>query len=315
MIVFSAAHMKQNCHIYLAEDNGSHLFCLTGKSGLVWCQGPVLSPDKSQITFFAVPLPQLENRFHVIKVDGTGLSPLPFEPAPNKIIAWLHDGRLFYLSERKYWTANLDGSSQRHEAYLDGFLVMDVSLDGRQAVVTKGAGIQKQIYIADLDGCKVRPLFTDGDDERGGILYPVALSPDGEVIACVGGYENEIWVVNIDGSNGRMLAEADYFWLRFNWSPGGKQIAFVRSLDHGGPDETHGAIYIASLDSREQRRVVEVYRPGGKWCWSADGWSIFYTTFLGDRLQVFSTDMQGRNRKLLDGRELGFDEIYDLLAE
>lgn len=315
MIVFSAGYKLLNCQIYLDDDDGNNLFCVTGSSGLEWCQGPILSPDRRHLAFYSVSLPMLMQKYYIIGIDGSNLHPLPVALSANMIYSWLPDGKLFFISERKYWTAYPDGSNRQHEAFLDGYTVMGISSDGHQAVITKGKGIQKQIFVADLEGHKIRSLFTRGTDMgQMPILYPVAWSPDSQKIACVGGYEDEIWVLNEDGSHSHMVAEADYFWLRFNWSPDSKHIAFVKHLDNGGPTGIHGGICIAGLDSVEQRFIADVYKPGGKWCWSRDGKHIVYTTFLNNSLQIHSTDMQGCNRKLLDVGELGFDEIYDLVT-
>ena len=315
MIVFSAGLKLRNCQIYVSDDDGDNLFCVTGSSDLEWCQGPILSPDRKHLAFYSVSLPNLTQNHHIINLDGSNLHPLPVVLSTNMIYSWLPNGKLFFISERKYWTAYPDGSNKQHETFLDGYTVMGISSDGHLAVITKGKGIQKQIFVADLEGRTIRSLFTYGTDMgQTPILYPVALSPDNQKIACVGGREDEIWVVNVDGSNSHMVAEADYFWLQFNWSPDSKHIVFVKHLDNDDPMGVHGGIHIVGLDSLEQRFIADVYKPGGKWCWSRDGKRIVYTTLLSDSLQIRSTDMQGLNRRIQDVGELGFDDIYDLVT-
>ena len=115
---------------------------------------------------------------------------------------------------------------------------------------------------------EMRPLFTKGTEIEQW-LVPHSWSPDGLSIACIGGNEDELWIVSKDGKNYRKVAEPGYFWHHFEWSPESKHIAFETS--DGLPWGKEKEIYIVDLETDEQQHLVDIIHPGGLGAWTANG--------------------------------------------
>lgn len=99
-------------------------------------------------------------------------------------------------------------------------------------------------------------------------------SPDGTEIALVSDRDgdDEILVMDSDGSNVRQLTSNAEDDTDPAWAPDGSKIAFDRG-------ETDVSIWVMDGDGSGARRIVEGIRPA----WSPDGESLaFYRSFVGD---------------------------------
>ena len=146
---------------------------------------------------------------------------------------WSPDGRaiLFSLTGKgPNWsldTVSPDGSHLTKIATLSGNADPQWSPDGRQIAFEKNGGI----YTVNADGTGLRLLVARG----GGPSW----SPDGTRLIYStlqpgeGGGRTQLWVINADGSQNRLLYRAACCLARI-WSPDGKQIAFLP--DHGRTD-------------------------------------------------------------------------------
>jgi Tol biopolymer transport system component len=118
----------------------------------------------------------------------------------------------------------------------------------------------------------------------------------------------ELWIVNSDGSNGRKLADADAgHGYAANWSPDGKQIAFVvranpeDSRADQSSDSLISNIYLVDVESGALTQITHlengrVETPS----WSPDGNTLAFNMVINDRMNVRIADLKtGEIRSLI----------------
>jgi len=180
------------------------------------------------------------------------------------------------------WTVGTDGTdpkripippeAQNHITNLSSW-----SADGR----TFAADNVLHISLVDAETGAVTPL---GDGEQ------AALSPDGTQVAFnlydSSIIDNQIWIMDIDGSNRRVIAQHDADDAEPVWSPDGKYIAFssrrahfdLVSRDHSLPeargrqyrsDAAFSAIYVARADGSEVTLLTPIPSGVEAWEWDA----------------------------------------------
>ena len=135
----------------------------------------------------------------------------------------------------------------------------------------QGGGVG-DIYLMDPDGSnKVNltrhPLSHDS--------HPV-FSPTGEQILFVSDREvirGDLYLMDADGSNMRKIFKTLARRNHPTWSPDGKRIAYARPNDH--------AIYIATIEGKEETPLAQVGKNGGDPDWSPDGTEIVFVSSVG----------------------------------
>ena len=160
---------------------------------------------------------------------------------------------------------------------------------------------EAQIDLATLAG---RIVFDDGQDiwsmnangtdpsrltDEPWMEFDPTLSPDGRVIVYRSEPEEypQLWVMNVDGSDQRMLAAEGGFP---SWSPDGSELAFAAP---GGPTG-QSWIGIMQPDGSGTRRV-----PGTDYgeypSWSPDGKHIVFTSAHTGGRRMYVVDVDGSN--------------------
>lgn len=170
----------------------------------------------------------------VMNTNGSGLQQLTVNGANDVNPVWSPDGsQIAFQSYRdgqaEVYVMSANGSNQRrltaHGNY-DGETTW--SPDGSRLAFTSARTGTPYIYVMNSDGTGVTKLSNQPS------VYP-AWSPDGSQIAYSGDQDGdgwlELWLMNTDGSNQRMLYDPPFHveqdaWAR-GWSPDGREITFT----------------------------------------------------------------------------------------
>jgi len=110
-----------------------------------------------------------------------------------------------------------------------------------------------------------------------GILaYGVSFSPDGRWVCYVSYPEGDLWRSRVDGTEKLQMTSAPFFTLSPQWSPDGKQIAFVGSV----PGKVQ-QIYLVPAEGGTPQELPVATLNAGWISWSPDGNTIFFSDASG----------------------------------
>lgn len=112
------------------------------------------------------------------------------------------------------------------------------------------------------------------------------IRPDGEAVAYVrmsfdimtDRAKSAIWLVDMRSGSQRPLASGAGAHSSPRWSPDGKRLAYVSTVDGGRPQ-----LYVYWLDSGATARLAELTHPPTSLAWSPDGGAIAFTMFAPDQ--------------------------------
>ena len=248
-IAFASAR-HGTAQIYVMNPDGSNVTRLTHPPGVAW--SPRFSPDGRRIVFFAHSARNAKTQIAMMSSDGSGethLTDLPgyygeelgFTRAGSKIAFVSCDREISGSCETEgIYLMNTDGSNLTHLADLPphGFFAT-IRSDGRKIAFTR-FDHDMQISAMDMDGLNVVNLI-----ERG---FTKAFSPEGGKIVFESLKDNEIYVMNADGSNPSRLTNLPGNSPAF--SPDGRKIVFISPAD--GPHQ----IYIMDADGSNVTRLT-----------------------------------------------------------
>lgn len=213
---------------------------------------------------------------------------------------WLYDN---YLVDLKSGTAeNLTGVDRVsfHNSGLF-FWPNDPTRLGFQALIDG----QSRPFSMDRDGRNKVDLSSG----TSGFAYGFGASPDGRRIAYHKDYQ--VYIANPDGSNPIHVVTGKPFNFAPKWSPDSRHVLFVAGEHYN----CHP--HIASADGTGLRQIgdrngyrgvvefldVDDFHGGSSDIpvWSNDGQSVFFTSLVGESVELFRTSLDGKAERLTEG--------------
>ncbi len=221
---------------------------------------PKFSPDGSQIVFVS----ERDGPAHIYIMDADGSNQIALTDTKEADAApsFSPDGsRIVFGRRRKIFVMNSDGSHQRQltTGIWDGG--PSFSPDGKKIV------FQTTIYDSVNSTAKVQMCIVGADGSEPDCVQPVnkkeiwnpSFSPDGQKVTFISysdrPYEGEIYTMDVDGSNVKLLTRTGGFKQNPQFTPDGSHIMFLEV----GPGGRQGEIKIINADGSQLQTVVKVY--------------------------------------------------------
>jgi Tol biopolymer transport system component/DNA-binding winged helix-turn-helix (wHTH) protein len=229
---------------------------------------PTWSPDGKQIAFIS----NRDGKASLFVMDADGANPRRLTDDALARLSWSPDGRWIVFATTRAGNADLcvinaDGSQLTqltHNPENEGFPVW--SPDGKKILYNNDRDGVAQLYAMNTNGSGVTRISHSAEHE-----WQQDWSPDGQQIVFTRsrhrGVQRDIWLMNADGSNPRLLASApgNDELLFPCFSPDGQRIAFHRRV--ASPLQTD--VWMMNADGSRQTRLT--YLGGGVPAWSPDG--------------------------------------------
>ncbi len=318
MLILTSLHTGGRPGIYAAEDDGSAFRCVTAGYRLSAYQRLRLSPDRTRLLFHAIPPGQERGQFFVWPLGTDKLGVYREEEGPYPYdIRWLTDETLLCVRKDALWIANLVTAGRTNVDLGGAFVVLDVAPGGSRLLMVKSPPNDGSIYVGDIAREQVREIVRGEDFERThAVCYPVAWSPDGQAVACVGGIEDEVWLIDADGGHPRKIADTDYFWREIRWSPDGGQIAYTRTLDAGGPAADVAGVFVKDLATGEESQALTLRHSetgSDRWGWTADGLGMIHAKGGPEGVSLLRANLQTGVTVELVSHAAGLADVGELV--
>ena len=285
-----------NPEIYVMNGDGSEQTRLTMNNALD--ERPRWSPDRKWVAFVSEESGDMEiNRLRVASEEASPQR-LTHSPGHDYLHWWSPDGsRIAFISERtgrpEIFTIGADGSKtsitqitsgDATNLGLDGW-----SADGRWlAFEPSGEGEASGILARNPDGVNLVRLTSFRD-------YDARWSPDNRNIVFTSERDGnqEIYVMNSDGSSQTRLTHNDSPDYTPSWSPDGSKLTFVSERD-GNPE-----VYLMGADGAGVSRYTTNDAVDESPVWSPDGKKIAFVSYIYGTGEIFVMDAAGRNQTRL----------------
>ena len=200
------------------------------------------------------------------------------EPFPQTLY-WCGDDWLLCNTSLGIWAMRRDGNAYQRLPFFDPFTLIDVANDARHVLLSPPPSpIIGDIFVGDVQQRSVTHTLRGVNFEQADeIVHPVSWSPDSRLIACLGAYEQEVWLVNRDGTAPHHFMRVDYHQASaFAWAPNGLAIAAFRGLDGGGPSALKVGVFVKAIQTGEEQQVLTLEAGEDKCIWTADSQGFLY---------------------------------------
>ena len=231
---------------------------------------------------------------YVMNPDGSGVTQLTFDPAPDSYPEWSADGKhIVFESQRdgnsEIYSMNADGSGQTR-------LTNDSAIDSAPAWSPDGTQI---VFVSQRDGNEeIYKMNADGSDQtrltvHSGSDTQPAWSPDGSKIA----FEKDqagfaqIFVMDTDGSNLVPLT-ALYRNGGVNWSPDGTKLVFHSDRECMGCG-IYFDLFTMDADGSNQTRLTYALARAELPAWSPDGTKIIFESASAGDYEIYVINADG----------------------
>lgn len=182
----------------------------------------------------------------------------------------------------KIYTMNADGGNVQQVSSNGSFSDFFAEWSPSAGVsFTTNRHVDYEIYLGG-----VRLTNSLGNDQHG------AWSPDGTkvVFESARNINQELWIMNADGSNPVQLTFGDGNFAYPSWSPDGSRIAF--SGIQGGSQE----IFTIKPDGTDLRQLTNNTEVDADPCWSPSGTKIAFHSGRDGNFEIYTMNINGTNQ-------------------
>ena len=252
---------------------------------------PDWSPDGNKIVFSSNR--NGKQHIFVMNADGSSLTPLTNSQAEDTEPAWAPDGKRIVFASMKdgnkdIYRMNTDGSDLRrltNDPAIES--TPRWSIDGK-IVFTSNRGGQSDVYVMDESGGNVSRLTTTGASRA-------AWSPDGRKITFVSraselianAYWLQVYVIDADGSNLRMITRSPHSTFMPKWSANGAALAYAV--------EYHGAranIFEIPVQNGDPKRLTAGPKFDGWPSYSPDGSKLAFESNRNGNYEIYVMNLR-----------------------
>jgi Tol biopolymer transport system component len=258
---------------------------------------PSWSPNGDRIAFWFMPPSAGRSDIATVARDGSAIEVITNDASTNWNPVWSHDGKfLYFASDRggsmSFWRVAIDERTGKVQGEPEAVVTPSTfnrhpnfSRDGRRLIYVQTderGNIQAVKFDPKAERTIGEPFWITRGDRQ--IARP-ELSPDGMrfVMRVPRRTQEDIAVINRDGTNWRDLTNDKFFDRYPRWSPDSKKIVFAS--DRSGRYE----IWMLDVEASKLRQLT-FDSPGGDTTfplWSPDGSKIlFRSNFVNKILNV-----------------------------